>query len=264
MNPITKLTETFEKFMSGVDQRLEALEKTTREILVYQKTQKEFYQQQCNQLLAKMNELNEAKEKREPITSYQSTSTTTSSTSKSQSFREIEREKTKEQELADAQLAAQLQSQLDQESRSLTQTQNKEPEEKCPICNMKFPLAVLEKHCNEVHFNLETANRVTQDLTSTQPPPSQEQSWLTKWFGGKTETQQNQQPQQSRPQSVTRTTSSPALPYQQPYLLAPAYVQNSQGTNPVMFRPGQIPPGYSQVYYNPPGNPNLNTSSYAQ
>jgi hypothetical protein len=270
LNAITKISETLEKFMAGVDQRLEALEKATREILVVQKTQKDFYQQQYNQLLTKLSELEaKEKEKKESTVSYQNTSTSTTTT-KPQSSREREKEREKEQELADAQLAAQLQSQLDQEIRSQqVQVQNKEPEELCPLCNVKFPLTILEKHCNEVHFNYDS-NRA-QDPNRT-PPTAQEQSWFTKFFGNKpTDLQQTQQPQQVRPQAVPRTTSSPALPYQQPpYLLAPAYVQNTQGQNSMMYRPGQVPPGYApanQVYYDSAGNvynPNLNTSSYTQ
>jgi hypothetical protein len=267
MNAITKLTETLEKMMAGVDQRLDALEKTTREILVYQKTQKDFYQQQCNQLLTKMNELVEAKEKKENLSSYQTTSTSTTASTKS--VREVEKEREREQELADAQLAAQLQSQLDQETRvqAPPPVQNREPEEQCPLCNIKMPVAILEKHCNEVHFNSDAGQRIPQDQqnrTQTIAAQPQESSWLAKWFGTKPETQQNQaQQQQARPQqNLMATTSSPAL---QPYLLAPAYVQNPQ--QPVMFRPGQVPPGYSQVYYDSAGNvynPNLNASSYAK
>jgi len=245
----------------------------TREILVYQKSQKEFYQQQYSQLLSKMNELEvkeKGLEKKETVISYQIPSTTTSTT---RSQRELEKEREKEQELADAQLAAHLQSQLDQESRvQQQQAQNKEPEEKCPLCDVKFPLSILEKHCNEVHFNTDISR--IQDpnrLGQINPQNPQDQGWFAKWFGktdGKPELQQpNQQTQQARPQTVIRTTSSPALPYQQqPYLLAPAYVQNNQAQNPVMFRPGQVPPGYAQVYYDSAGNvynPNLNTSTYA-
>lgn len=253
MNAIAKLTETLAKFMASVDQRLDALEKTTREILVYQKTQKEFYQQQCNQLLTKMNELIEAQEKdkkEKTVPSYQTTSTTSTTFTQTKSERERERE----QELADAQLAAQLQSQLDQESR-VQQAPPREPEEQCPLCGMKFPIAVLEKHCNDVHFNTDGGTRTQEQGNKTQP---QEQSWLAKWFGPKSEPQPTQQP---RPQNLMATSSSPNM---QPYILAPAYVQNSQ--QPVLFRPGQVPPGYSQVYYDSAGNvynpnPNVNRSS---
>jgi hypothetical protein len=262
---INKLSENIEKFMSDVDQRLTALEKITREILVNQKTQKDFIQQQYNQILSKLTELSESKEKatNPPQSSSPSVSVppTTTSTTTTKSYREREKEKEREQELADAQLAAQLQSQLDLESRVVAAPPPPpaEKDEKCPICDLRFPISVLEKHCNDVHFNDSSRQPTTN---SSQQSQSQDSSWLGRFFG-KSDTKQPEQPQPMvPPNAIVRTQSSAALPYQQQYVLAPAYIQNPQGQPQYLYRtapaPGQVAPtGYTaatQVYYDSQGN----------
>eukprot|EP01103_Thecamoeba_quadrilineata_P008394 TRINITY_DN1813_c0_g1_i1.p1 TRINITY_DN1813_c0_g1~~TRINITY_DN1813_c0_g1_i1.p1 ORF type:complete len:474 (-),score=105.41 TRINITY_DN1813_c0_g1_i1:59-1480(-) len=268
-NAILKLSENMEKFMSEVDQRLTALEKITREILVSQKTQKDFIQQQYDQILSKLTELPEMKEKYgSPQTSSSPSVMTTTTNSSTKSYREREKEKEKEQELADAQLAAQLQSQLDQENRSApAPPQSAQPiisqisatgekEEKCPICDMRFPVSVLEKHCNDIHFSeSRSSNQQIAQLPQTQ---SQDANWFSRLFtSGKTD---NKPPEQV-PQQPARTASSAQLPYQQQYVLAPGYIQNPQGQSQYLYRTvpaGQVAPtGYTpatQVYYDSQGN----------
>jgi hypothetical protein len=274
-NALLKLSENFEKFMSEVDQRLTALEKITREILVNQKTQKDFLQQQYNQILTKLNELSESKEKiTSPTISANTTTTattntanTTTSTNTTKSYREREKEKEKEQELADAQYAAQLQSQMDQETRSaVPPPPPAEKEERCPICNIPFPVSVLEKHCNEIHFNdsARAANNTAGLSQSQIQSQNQDQGWFGRIFG-KTETKPDQQQQIPPPSAIVRTQPNATLPYQQQYVLAPAYIQNPQGQPQYLYRTAPAPPpsgqvaptGYTpanQVFYDSQGN----------
>lgn len=247
---MAKMTENFErihKYLSDVDQRIAALEKCTREIAVNQRTEKETLQQQYLQILQKIGEIRTTIPAPSqvqmspflsaPIATPNPTSNFVAAPAASTAYKPS----SKEQEDADAELARRLQAELNAEASK--PAARVEPTEECPICSEKVVKSKIEEHVNK-HLD-----------EDAKPPASSAGSESSIWgrlFGrGNAEAEKKKQEEEKKKQEESSRPSpapapapvvSSAVPFQQPYYLAPAgyaLPPNQSQLQPVVYRPPQ-------------------------